>query len=213
MQQIGNWQLRWLGHDSYQITKENVTIYIDPYQVETGRPADYILLTHEHYDHFDKASIDHLRNTNTAFFGPKSVAGQLDEMAITLEPGDQHQTKDFNLQAVIAYNIDKKFHPQADHKLGFILELDGQRLYHAGDTDLIPEMHQLGHIDVALIPVSGTYVMTAEQAIEATRIIQPGLAIPMHYGTIIGSRADAEAFAAGLENEINVTILEPESAI
>lgn len=213
MYELGHWQLRWLGHDSFQLTTETATIYIDPYQVTGGRQAEYICISHEHYDHFDPESIQKLRRTNTAFFGPESVTSQLDEMAITLLPGETHETKDFKLTAVAAYNIDKEFHPRSDNKIGFILELDDQRLYHAGDSDLIPEMSQLGPIDVALLPVSGTYTMNASEAIEAVKIIKPKVAIPMHYGAIVGSANDAEMFREGAKEYAEIVVLEKEQAV
>lgn len=211
MYTLGNWQLRWLGHDSFQLTSESKTIYIDPFQLKGGRQADYILITHEHYDHFDMASIDAIKNTNTVFIGPKIVTDQLGESVITLLPGDNHTTPDFTVLAVPAYNLNKPFHPKADNKLGFVLELGGKRLYHAGDTDLISEMSQLGPIDVALLPVSGTYVMTATEAVEAAKIMKPKVAIPMHYGAIIGSAAEAQTFANKAKEYTNVMVLEKEN--
>lgn len=213
MYQIGDWQLRWLGHDGYQLKSDKLIIYIDPYKVEGGSKADYILITHEHYDHFDRESIDRLRNINTVILGPKVVTDQFNEMAIPLEPGEHYDANAFQVLTTIAYNTDKKFHPKEDEKLGYILEIAGKRLYHAGDTDVIPEMSQLGKIDVALIPVSGTYVMTAEQAAEAIDLIKPQLAIPMHYGAIIGTEDDAKRFKELVGERCQVEILEPEPAL
>lgn len=213
MYTLGNWQLRWLGHDSFQLTTAGKTIYIDPFQLKGGRQADYIFITHEHYDHFDKVSIDAIKNTNTVFIGPKIVTDQLGESVITLLPGENHTTPDFTVLAVPAYNLNKPFHPKADNKLGFILELDGKRLYHAGDTDLIPEMGQLGAIDVALLPVSGTYVMTSTESAEAVKVIKPKIAIPMHYGAIVGSVSDANSFADGTKDYAEIVILEKENPI
>lgn len=212
MYQFGDWQLRWLGHDSFQLTKNEMTIYIDPYQVESGRKADYIFITHEHYDHFDPASIQRIRDTTTVIIGPPSVTEQLDEMVVTLKPGDRHEFKDLPVQAIPAYNTNKNFHPQVDGKIGYILELDGQRLYHAGDTDFIPEMSQLGVIDLALLPVSGIYVMTAAEAVEAAKIIKPKVAIPMHYGSLVGTIEDAQFFSEALTNICQAIILEREPA-
>ncbi len=217
MYQFGNWQLYWLGHDSFRLTRQTAngtngtTLYIDPFQIQTGPQADYILITHEHYDHFDPESVSRLRRPNTLVIGPESVTAQLDEMAVHLLPGQSHQTADLSVFATAAYNLNKEFHPKADNRLGYILELDGQRLYHAGDTDLIPEMSQLGAIDLALLPVSGTYVMTADEAIEAVKTIKPKAAIPMHYGSIIGEQEDAERFKAGASQFTEVIILNKES--
>ncbi len=212
MYQFGPWQLRWLGHDGFQLTNDQKTIYIDPYKVIGSRPADYILLTHAHSDHLDLESIAKLRQINTVFVGPAAVTDQLDEMAITLGPGQSQAWPELNLIATTAYNTNKDFHPKADHLIGFILELDGKRLYHAGDTDLITEMAELGLIDIALLPVSGKYVMTADEAIAAAKVIKPKVAIPMHYGAIVGSLADAERFKLGLADVCEVVVLNLESA-
>lgn len=212
MYRFGNWQLRWLGHDSFQLTNPGRTIYIDPFEVDRGRPADYIFITHEHYDHFDKTSLDRLANINTVFFGPKSVTDQFDDhVAITLLPGETHEAQEMSVQAVAAYNINKDFHPKQDSKLGYIIKLDNHRLYHAGDTDLIPEMDSLGEIDIALLPVSGKYVMTAAEAVAAVKTIKPAVAIPMHYNSIVGSLTDAQHFATKARDLTQVIVLEKEA--
>jgi len=112
------------------------------------------------------------------------------------------------ITAVPAYNIGKPFHPKANGWLGFVVEIDGVRVYHAGDTDFIPEMKHL-QIDVALLPVSGTYVMTADEAIQAARTIKPRVVIPMHYGTVVGAVSDAERVKAALSGEMDVVVLKP----
>jgi L-ascorbate metabolism protein UlaG (beta-lactamase superfamily) len=114
------------------------------------------------------------------------------------------------IEAVAAYNTSKfrspgkPFHPQADGKVGFVIGLGGIRIYHAGDTDEIPEMAKVAGVDVALLPVSGTYVMTAAEAVKACNAIRPKLAIPMHYGAIVGTSADAEAFKKGVKCRVEV---------
>lgn len=208
-----SWQLRYLGHDSFQLTDGKVVIYIDPFKITQGTKADYILITHEHYDHFDPESVAALRKINSVFIGPQSVASQLDEMAIMLRPGEAHEAQHLAVRAVPAYNTNKQFHPQEDDKLGFILELDGTRLYHAGDTDRIPEMKNFGSIDIALLPVSGTYVMTAEEAAGAAEDIQPKIAIPMHYGVIVGSVEDAMRFKELANDKTEVVLLDVEDPL
>lgn len=210
MYQIKNWQLRWLGHDGFQLSNGTTALYVDPFKVGEGKKADYILITHEHYDHFDPDSIGQIRNINTVIIGPESVTTQLDEMAIAMEPGEQYEVPTLTVRAVAAYNTNKKFHPKEEQKLGFIIEIDGVRIYHAGDTDLIPEMGELGPIDLALVPVSGTYVMTADEAAEAVKLIKPKVTIPMHYGAIVGSPADAKRFAELAKGLTEVVILEQE---
>ncbi len=212
MQQIGNWQLRWLGHDGFQLATNQVTLYLDPYQVRSGRKADYILISHDHYDHFDRETVELLQGPKTVIIGPLSVVSQFGEQTIALKPNQRQQLPHLTIETVAAYNANKPFHPKDEEWLGYILELDGQRLYHAGDTDLIPEMGNLGHIDVAILPVSGTYTMDADEAIEAAKIIKPKIAIPMHYGGIIGDLRDAEHFAAGAREHTQVVLLQRETA-
>ncbi|RLF54379.1 MAG: MBL fold metallo-hydrolase, partial [Thermoplasmata archaeon] len=113
------------------------------------------------------------------------------------------------IEAVPAYNTDKDFHPGKNGWLGFVVEIDGVRIYHAGDTDFIPEMKGID-VDIALLPVSGTYVMTAEQAVEAAKTIKPKVAIPMHYGAIVGGEKDASSFQKALAGIVEVTILRKE---
>ncbi len=127
-----------------------------------------------------------------------------------MAPGDETEVAGIVVRAVPSYNLDKKFHPRKNAWIGFVIEADGTSIYHAGDSDHIPEMKDMT-ADVALLPVSGTYVMTADEAVAAAREIAPKLAIPMHYGTLVGEEADAAAFARGLENSgIRVEILTPE---
>ncbi len=210
---FGGWELRWLGHDGFQLLNDKTTLYIDLFQTQGGRPADYICISHDHYDHFDPASLKPIQQINTVIIGPQSVTDQLNEMAIPLLAGESHQAKELTVQAVAAYNVDKQFHPKANQGIGFILELDGFRLYHAGDTDCIAEMEQLGPIDLALLPVSGTYTMTADEAVQAVATIKPKVAIPMHYGAIIGSRADADIFTEKAAELTEVIILDKTNPI
>ena len=137
-------------------------------------PADIILVTHEHFDHLSKDDIAKLSTPGTAVVGPAEVTGQLTGETHPVTPGDTITVQGVVVTAVPAYNTSKfrspgvLFHPPADGKVGYVVEMDGRRIYHAGDTDAIPEMAQID-VDVALIPVSGTYVMTAEEAVEALK--------------------------------------------
>lgn len=185
--------IHWLGHDSFRIDGA-VTIYIDPWKLAAGSPpADLILITHEHSDHFSPDDIELIRTPQTEFVAIASVAAQLAGRVHTVKPGDRLAVRGVAIEALPAYNLHKKFHPREKGHVGYVLTVDGQRIYHAGDTDAIPEMQGL-QPDIALIPVSGTYVMDAEEAVEAVKLLQPGLAIPMHYGAIVGSEADAQRF-------------------
>ena len=111
------------------------------------------------------------------------------------------------IEIVPAYNINKKYHPKENGWLGFIIDINGECIYHSGDTDLIPEMEGI-NADIALLPVSGTYVMTADEAVKAALVIKPGLAIPMHYGALVGDEEDARKFEKALQGKVEVKVLQ-----
>ena len=207
-------QIVWLGHDGFKVKGDKV-VYFDPYKL-TGEsePADLVCVSHEHSDHL---SVDDLKRVVvprttvvTISACEKAVQGLGPKAVRVVKPGDRLEVDGVEIEAVAAYNISKfrpsgqPFHPPADGKVGFIVCLGGIRIYHAGDTDHVPEMASAKGVDVALLPVSGTYVMTADEAIGACRAIQPKLAIPMHYGTIVGSAADAETFRKGAGCRVEV---------
>ncbi|MCP4118335.1 MAG: MBL fold metallo-hydrolase [Desulfobacteraceae bacterium] len=197
--------IHWLGHDGIRIDA-GITIYIDPFKIQPGPPADLILITHEHFDHCSPEDIAKILKDDTVIVTEKESAKKLSGDVRVMAPGDSLTVKGIEIEAVRAYNINKKFHPKANNWLGFILTIDGTRVYHAGDTDLIPEMKDID-ADIALLPVSGTYVMTAKEAVEAALAINPSLVIPMHYGSIVGDTNDAETFKSGLKGKIDVTVL------
>ncbi|MCX6364926.1 MAG: MBL fold metallo-hydrolase [Actinobacteria bacterium] len=192
--------IHWLGHDSFRLDGSS-TVYIDPWKLcAEAPPADLILVTHDHFDHFSPDDIARVVTPRTTLIGPASVTDQVDGVtALTLGAGETATVGGVTVTAVPAYNIDKfrrpgeVFHPPAAGGLGYIVELDGRRIYHAGDTDAIPEMRGV-RCDVALLPVSGTYVMTAEEAAEACRMISATAVVPMHFGDIVGTAADAARF-------------------
>jgi len=185
----------WLGHDSFRLTGEKV-VYIDPWKLTAGaEKADVILVTHDHYDHFSKDDIAKLSKADTVVVAPQPVAQKFDGKVMVVKPGDKLTVGGIHVEVVPAYNPNKKFHPKASGYVGYIITLNGKRIYHTGDTDLIPEMAQI-KCDIALLPVSGKYVMNAIEAAEAANTLKPTLAIPMHYGDadVIGTRSDAEEF-------------------
>ena len=198
-------RMTWLGHDCFRIDGSK-TVYIDPYQIEPGKKADLIMVTHEHFDHCSPEDVDKIQQSETVVVTEKDAAKQLSGNVKIVKPGDSLTIDDVKIEAVPAYNTNKNFHPKANGWLGFVLEMDNVRIYHAGDTDFIPEMKGL-NVDIALLPVSGTYVMTADEAVEAALVINPGVAVPMHYGAIVGDSSDADTFKAKLEGKVNVTIL------
>jgi L-ascorbate metabolism protein UlaG (beta-lactamase superfamily) len=126
---------------------------------------------------------------------------------LAMKPGERRSLDGISIEAVPAYNTDKQFHPKANTGLGYVVTIDGVRIYHAGDTDRIPEMRLLERIDIALLPVSGTYVMTADEAVLAAMDFMPKKAVPMHYGSIVGDMSDAENFMTGLSGKVPVEIL------
>ncbi len=199
--------LRWLGHDAFLLAAGGLHIYIDPFQLPDGLPkADFICITHEHYDHCSPADVEKIQQPATIIVTEAQAAAKLTGQVEILKPGESCSVAGVGIEAVPSYNINKKFHPQANRWLGFVITVAGVRLYHAGDTDLIPEMREI-RADIALLPVSGTYVMTAEEAVQAALLIQPQVAIPMHFAAIVGTENDAERFAAGLSGRIRVEIL------
>ncbi len=166
-------KITWLGHASFRIKGKGKVIYIDPYNVSEGLKADLILATHSHFDHKDEKSIQSLSKEGTKVL----VGGE------NIREGEEKEIDDIKIKAVPAYNLKKQFHLHGQG-VGFVIEFAGQKIYHAGDTDAIPEMANLaGQIDLALLPIGGTYTMNVKEAVEAVKIIKPKIVIPMHYGT------------------------------
>lgn len=184
----------WLGHDSFRLEGEK-TVYIDPWKLAAdAEKAAVILITHDHYDHFSQDDIAKISRPDTVIVCPQSVAAKLGKGTV-VQAGDKISANGIAVQVVPAYNPNKQFHPKSAGHVGYIVTLNNKRIYHTGDTDLIPEMAQI-KCDIALLPVSGTYVMTATEAAEAANTLKPALAIPMHYGDsdVVGTRSDAEEF-------------------
>jgi len=215
-----NIQITWTGHDGFRIRGTNsqnnqVTVYIDPYQLaskyQKQNDADVVLLTHDHFDHLSIDDLKQIINNNTSILSAtecvKKLAGLKVKEISGIKPGEKSIIKGLTIEAVPAYNINKKFHPKSDGKVGFIIRINEKRIYHAGDADLIPEMESVDP-DIALVPVSGTYVMTAEEAAKAVNeLIRPKkVVIPMHYNAVVGTEEDAKKFKK-LVNVCKVEIL------
>ena len=205
--------LEWLGHSGFRIRAPGGVVYIDPYRVEDGPPADLILITHGHYDHFSPQDVERLSHDRTWLVGPAAVTERVGGRVLSLAPGDvleDELVRGVHVGAVAAYNTSKRdpegnlFHPREAGWVGYDVTVRGERLYHSGDTDVIPEMDTVAGVDVALLPVSGVYVMTAVEAAEAARRIQPRVAVPMHWGEHIGTREDADAFAERAPGEVRI---------
>ena len=197
-------KIHWLGHDSFYVDASKI-IYFDPWEVSGSPKADLVLISHDHFDHCSPEDVEKISKPETVIVTEANSAAKLKGRVEVLEPGQSLTEYGVKITAVPSYNTDKHFHPKENKWLGFVVEIDGVTIYHAGDSDFIPEMKDL-RVDIALIPVSGTYVMTADQAIEAARAIQPKIAVPMHFGKIVGSEEDAQKFARALANEMKVVI-------
>jgi L-ascorbate metabolism protein UlaG (beta-lactamase superfamily) len=185
----------WLGHASFRV-RGSSTIYFDPWKIDgSPRDGDIIVITHGHYDHFSIDDILKVAKPDAKIFVPKMGAENFEWPDLKyVSPDQSYDVGDVTIRTVKSYNIDTQYHPKENDWVGYIVTVDGVNIYHAGDTDVIDEMKNI-RCDVALLPVSGTYVMTALEALEAVRRIQPKVAIPMHWGEIIGTREDAETFS------------------
>lgn len=188
--------IQWLGHASFLI-RDAVTIYIDPWKLKRSEPpADLILVSHSHYDHFSPPDIEKVSAAGTRIIGAGDLAGKIQGNFEPARPGQTFKVGAVTVRTTRAYNMNKDFHPPANDWLGFLIDIDGETIYYAGDTDAIPEMGHLGKVDTALLPVGGTYTMTAEEAARAiNEMIRPWACIPYHWGDIVGTEKDARRFA------------------
>jgi len=210
-------KVTWLGHDGFRI-EDGQVIYIDPFKIDgVTKKANIILISHEHFDHCSIDDLNRIATPNTVVVAHAQSKSELSKLKVKevriVKPGDNLDVNGVKVETVAAYNLNKfrepgkVFHPKEDGKLGFIVTVKGVRIYHAGDSDHIPEMKGINP-DIALLPVSGKYVMTVQEAVEATNSIKPKMAIPMHYDAIVGSAKDAEEFKKLAKCE--VTILQKE---
>jgi L-ascorbate metabolism protein UlaG (beta-lactamase superfamily) len=203
-------KIHWLGHDAIRLDGSTVVLF-DPFQISSTKPADLILISHDHFDHNSPEDVAKIRKKDSVIVTDNASAKKLTGEIRIVAPGDKISVKGVTVEVGPAYNTNKEFHPKEAGMLSFVVTLDGVRYYHAGDTDFIPEMKDM-EVDVAFLPVSGTYVMTADEAVKAAEAIKPKIAIPMHYGAIVGSQKDAEKFQKALEGKVEVVVLEKETA-
>jgi L-ascorbate metabolism protein UlaG (beta-lactamase superfamily) len=209
-------EILWLKHDAFLLKGQGVTVAIDPYQLsKVPERADLVLVTHDHYDHCDPEAIRLIAKPDAVVIAPQNAASKLKGVGTVkiVQAGDVVTEKGVTVKVVPAYNVRtdrQRFHPKTYGGVGYLITLAGKVIYHAGDTDVIEEMGQLGQVDVALLPVSGTYVMDAQEAAEAVKKIRPAHVVPMHWGSIVGSRADAERFAQLVAGLTTVHLLEPQ---
>ncbi len=211
-------QVTWFGQSAVRFEAGRVRIVIDPFRIPDGQPeADVILISHDHPGHLSPEDIARVFGKHTVVYASPLAVERLDRSlnAQRLVPGDVIQHGALTIQAVAAYNVNKfrrpgvLVHPPENQALGFILEIDDLSFYFAGDTDVIPEMDQIGPVDYAFLPVGGDSVMTAEEAAQAATVVQPSIAIPIHYGISTGSLADARRFGDLVPDQVRVWIMAP----
>lgn len=201
-----------LCHSSIKMNKGKI-IYVDPFHIkENYEDADIILITHSHYDHFSEEDIEKVRKADTKIYVTEDYVenarqlGFSENEIIGVKPYQTYYEGDIEINTVPAYNVNKQFHPKENNWVGYILKIDGISYYIAGDTDITEENKKI-KCDVAFVPVGGTYTMTEKEAAELVNIIKPKVAIPIHYGDIVGTKEDAVTFINCLEDGIEGEIL------
>ena len=201
-----------LCHSSIKINKEKV-IYIDPFKIEKNyNDADIVFITHDHYDHYSEEDIDKVINENTTIIIPEELLTKLlrkginKNAIITVEPNEKYVVQGIKFETIPAYNTNKTFHPKKNGWVGYIIIINGIRYYIAGDTDITEENKKV-KCDVAFVPVGGTYTMDFKEAANLINEIKPKIAIPIHYGSVVGTEQDAIDFIRLLHPEIKGIIL------
>jgi L-ascorbate metabolism protein UlaG (beta-lactamase superfamily) len=202
----------WFRQSAMRFAGEGLTVYIDPWGTSAEREADVIFITHAHADHFQPQEIERLSKDGTSIVAPSDVAKELSGDVTPVAPGDSIEVSGIKVQAVSAYNVHPdrlEYHPKANRWVGYILELRGTTYYHAGDTDHAPELDDVS-ADVAFLPIGGTYTMEPSEAAGLAKSISPQIAVPMHYGFVVGSPKDAETFRREAQ-PVKVEVLTPEN--
>ena len=203
--------IKVLCHSSIKFEKEQV-IYFDPYKInEKYNDADIIFITHSHYDHFSEEDILKVKKEETKIVVPedlynKSFELKFDEANILIvKPNEEYEVNNIKFKTIPAYNVNKNFHPKTNNWVGYIITLDNVSYYIAGDTDITEENRKV-KCDVAFVPIGGTYTMTAKEAANLVNEIKPKIAVPIHYGLIVGSKEDEEIFKNNVNNDIDVNV-------
>ena len=201
-----------LYHSSIKI-KDNKIIYIDPFKIDKDyNDADIVFITHDHFDHYSEEDIDKVINENTTIIIPEELLTKIlrkginKNAVITVESNKEYMVQGIKFETIPAYNTNKTFHPKENDWVGYIITLDGIRYYIAGDTDITEENRKV-KCDVAFVPVGGTYTMDFKEAAQLINEIQPKIAIPIHYGSVVGTNQDATDFVKLLHPSIKGIIL------
>ena len=196
--------------NSIRIESRVGTIYVDPLEIGGDvHDADYILITHDHYDHFSPEDIRKVAKADSILVVPEKMADKAQEVAgnvgkiETVKPGVYRELNGLEFETVPAYNLLKPFHPKSAEWVGYVLRIDGQRIYIAGDTDATKEAKAV-KCEIALVPIGGTYTMDAKKAAELVNAIRPNVAVPVHYGSIVGKTSDGDVFAQNVKDPIKV---------
>ncbi len=197
---IDTLEIKSTGHAGFIVKGRDKTIAFDPYKIKSSdaRPVDIIFITHSHHDHCSPADIEKLITPNTIIVVPPDCISKVSNLKfgklIPVEPDQEFKVDGILIETIPAYNTDKNFHSRESDWVGYIVSIGGKTIFHAGDSDATPEMLSLEEIDIAFLPVGGTYTMTAEEAAKAASTFRPKVVIPMHYGSVVGSKDDAERF-------------------
>ena len=204
--------IRVYSQNCIRIETEKGIVYVDPFQMkESPKDADFILITHDHYDHFSPEDIGKAAGEDTVMVVPENMKDKAKEAegfvkrTVTVKPGISAEIDALKLETVPAYNIKKPFHPESAGWVGYILKDGGKRIYIAGDTDATKEAKAV-KCDIALVPIGGTYTMDAKTAAELVNELRPETAIPVHYGTIVGKPSDGEVFAKHVKEPVKAEI-------
>ena len=203
--------IKVLCHSSIKFDKGQV-IYFDPYKInENYNDADVIFVTHSHYDHFSEEDILKVKRETTKIVVPEDLYVRSTDLGfdegniLVVKPNEEYIVNNIKFKTIPSYNINKNFHPKSNNWVGYIITIDNVSYYIAGDTDITEENKKV-KCDVAFVPIGGTYTMTAEEAANLVNEIKPKIAVPIHYGLIVGTKEDEEVFKSLVNENINVEV-------
>ncbi|GBC87472.1 hypothetical protein HRbin12_01479 [bacterium HR12] len=188
--------ITWFRQSAMRWRGNGPVVYVDPWGVTDPEPADLIFITHAHFDHYQPEEIERLRGPATKIVAPRDVARELSGDVTSVAPGESHEVGGFRFETVPAYNIVEErleMHPKRNGWVGYVFEYGGRTYYHGGDTNALPELESLS-TQVAMVPIGGTYTMDAREAAGLVKAMGPELAVPMHFGFVVGSPSDADRF-------------------